>query len=196
MAPSPETQLVLQLQRIDELFNAPDADPFSDRTVEILGEAGLDVLWKQMVRRWPQRPDLQRVIVQLPPDQLTPSLTETARTALQRYCAAKIEENRQQRRFVTRKALRLLGYAALILVFALALMFAFYVGPLSFLPGWLRGILSILAVYVAALAIWNPLDSLIFDWAPFVRDNATYRLISAVEVVVEPQRDTDSQRPD
>jgi hypothetical protein len=114
------------------------------------------------------------------------------RAALQRYCAAKIEENRQQRRLVTRKALRLLGYAALILVFALALMFAFYAGPLRFLPGWLRGLLSILAVYAAALAIWNPLDSLIFDWAPFVRDNATYRLISAIEVVVEPQRNTDS----
>jgi hypothetical protein len=192
MAHSPETQLVLQLQRVDELFNAPDADPFSDRTVEILGEAGLDVLWKQMVRRWPQRPDLQRVIVQLPPDQLTPSSAKSVRAALQRYCAAKIEENRQQRRLVTRKALRLLGYAALILVFALALMFAFYAGPLRFLPGWLRGLLSILAVYAAALAIWNPLDSLIFDWAPFVRDNATYRLISAIEVVVEPQRNTDS----
>jgi len=27
---------------------------------------------------------------------------------------------------------------------------------------------------------------LIFDWAPFVRDNATYRLIDDLEVIVEP----------
>jgi len=187
----PDTQLVLQLQRVDELFNAPDADPFSSRAIDVLGEAGFDVVWKQMVRRWPWRPDLQRVIVQLPPDQLTPDLAETTRTALQRYCAAKIEDNRRQRRFITRKALRLLGYSALILVFALALMFVFYVGPLGFLPGWLRGILTILAVYAASLAIWDSLDSFLFDWAPFVRDNATYRLIGALEIGVEPQSGTD-----
>jgi hypothetical protein len=195
MTHSPDTQLVLQLRHIDELFNAPDADPFSSREIDILGEAGFDVLWKRMVRRWPQRPNLQRIIVQLPPDQLTPSLAETARAALQRYCAAKIEDNRRQRRFITRKALQMLGLSALVLLFALALMFLFYAGPLEFLPGWLRGILTILAVYAAALAIWDALDSFLFDWAPFVRDNATYRLISAIEVVVEPQRNTDSQQP-
>jgi len=191
MTDSSNTQLILPLRHIDELFNAPDANPFSSRELDILGEAGFDALWKRMVRRWPQRPDLQRVIVQLPPDQLTPDLAETTRTAWQRYCAAKIEENRQQRRFITRKALRLLGYSALITVFALALMFVFYVGPLGFLPGWLRGILTILAVYAASLAIWDSLDSLLFDWAPFVRDNTTYRLISLLDLRIEPQRSTD-----
>jgi hypothetical protein len=193
MTHSPDTQLVLQLQRVDELFNAPDADPFSSRAIDVLGEAGFDVVWKWMVRRWPQRPDLQRVIVQLPPDQLTPDLAETTRTAVQRYCAAKIEDNRQQRRFITRKALQLLGYAALIALFALALIFVFYVGPFGFLPGWLRGILTILAVYAASLAIWDSLDSLLFDWAPFVLDNTTYRLISLLDIRFEPQRGADSQ---
>ena len=60
MTDIPDTQLILQLRRIDELFNAPDANPFSSREIDILGESGFDVLWKRMVRRWPQRPDLQR----------------------------------------------------------------------------------------------------------------------------------------
>ena len=183
--PWPDAQLVLQLRRIDELFNAPEADPFSDRELDVLGEAGIDVVWKRMVRRWPQRPDLQRVIVQLPPDQLRPDLAETTRTAWQRYCAAKIEDNRQQRRFITRKALRLWGYAWLILLFALALMVLFFAGPLQFLPEWLRAIVSILAIYAFALANWDALDSLLFDWAPFVRDNATYTLISALDIRFE-----------
>ena len=187
MAHSPDTQLVLQLQRLDELFNAPEADPFSSREIDVLGEAGFDVVWKRMVRRWPQRSNLQRVVVQLPPDQLTPDLAETTRTAWQRFCAAKIEDNRRQRRSTTRTALRLVGYAGLITAFALALMFVFYVGPLGFLPGWLRGILTILAVYAASLAIWDSLDSLLFDWAPFVRDNTTYTLISALDLRFEAQ---------
>ncbi len=191
MTDLPGTQLVLQLRRIDELFNAPDADPFSSREIDILGESGFDLLWKRMVRSWPRRPHMQRVIVQLPPDQLTPALTETTRVVWQRYCTAKIENNRQRRRFTTQKGLRLWGYAGLILLFALALIFLFYVAPLQFLPGWLRGILSILAIYAFAVANWDALDSLLFDWAPFVRDNTTYRLISALEVVVEAQRDAE-----
>jgi hypothetical protein len=187
-----DTQLVLQLQRIDELFNAPDADPFSSRAIDVLGEAGFEVVWKRMVRRWPRRPDLRRVIMQLPSDQITPALTESTRTAWQRYCAAKIEANQQQRRFTIRKAQRLLGYSALILLFALALMFVFYVGPLEFLPGWLRGILTILAAYAASLAIWDSLNSLLFDWAPFVRDNTTYTLISGLDIRFEPQPGADS----
>jgi hypothetical protein len=193
MTDLPDTQLVLQLRRIDELFNAPDRDPFSGREIDVLGEAGFDVVWKRMVRRWPQRPDLQRVIVQLPPDQFTPTLAETTRAAWQRYCATKIEDNRQQRRLTTRKALRLWGYAGLILLFALALIFLLYVAPLQFLPAWLRGILSILAIYAFALANWDALDSLLFDWAPFVRDNTTYRLISLLDIRFEPQRGTNSQ---
>ena len=186
MAEIAETQFILQLQRVDELFNAPARNPFSARAVEVLGEAGFDLVWKRMVRRWPRRSALRRVSVQLPPDQLTPDLVESTRAAWHRYCAAKIEDNRQQRSLITRKALRLVGYSLLVLVFALALLFLFYAGPLQFLPGWLRGILSILAVYAFSLALWDSLDSLIFDWAPFVRDNATYRLIDNLEVIVEP----------
>jgi hypothetical protein len=181
-----ETQLVLQLKRVDELFRAPQQNPFSAREVEVLGEAGFDLLWKRMVKRWPRRSALRRVSVQLPPDQLSPNLAESTRAAWHRYCAAKIEDNRQQRSLITRKALRLVGYSLLVLVFALALLFLFYAGPLQFLPGWLRGILSILAIYAFSLALWDSLDSLIFDWAPFVRDNATYQLIDDLEVIVEP----------
>jgi hypothetical protein len=192
MADLPDTQLILPLRRVDELFNAPEADPFSSREIDVLGESGFDLLWKRMVRHWPRRSNVQRVIVQLPPDQLTPALTAATRAAWQRFCAAKIERNRQQRHLTTRKALRLWGYAGLILLFALALIYLFYAGPLQFLPDWLRAILSLLAVYAFALANWDALDSLLFDWAPFVRDNATYRLISALEIVIEPQPGTDA----
>jgi hypothetical protein len=186
MVEAAETQLTLQLQRVDELFNAPESNPFSSRELDVLSEAGFDLLWKQMVRRWPRRSTLRRVNVQLPPDQISPDLTEATRAAWHRYCAAKIEDNQQRRSLITHKALRLVGYSLLVLVFALVLLFLFYAGPLQFLPGWLRGILSILAVYAFSLALWDSLDSLIFDWAPFVRDNATYQLIDNLEVVVEP----------
>mgnify|MGYP006974891759 CR=1 FL=1 len=139
--------------------------------------------------------DEKTLVIQLPPDQITPALAETTQAAWQRYCAAKIESNRQRRRLTTRKALRLWGYAGLILLFALALIFLFYVAPLQFLPGWLRAILSLLAIYAFALANWDALDSLLFDWAPFVRDNTTYRLISLLDLRFEPPRVPTGRQP-
>ncbi|HTP10944.1 MAG TPA: hypothetical protein VMP08_21970 [Anaerolineae bacterium] len=185
MTHSTDTELVLSLQHINELFNAPDRDPFSEREIDVLGESGFDIVWKRMVQRWPQRSDLQRVIVQLPPDQLTPILTETTRAAWQHYCAAKIEDNRLRRRVNTGKALRQWGYAGILLGLTLGLIILLFTGPLQILPEWLRALLSILAVYGFALANWDALDSLLFDWAPFVRDNATYTSISALDIRFE-----------
>lgn len=186
MTHSAETELVLHLQRIDELFNAPECDPFSTREIDVLGESGFDVVWKRMVRRWPQQADLQRVVIQLPPDQLTPALTDTTRAAWQRYCAARIENNRQRRQLHTRQSLRLWGYAGLILLLTLGLILLFFAGPLQFLPEWLRALLSLLAVYAFALSNWDALDALLFEWAPFARDNATFTQISALELRFEP----------
>ncbi len=190
MTASSDTSFILPVQRIDELFNAPASDPFSDRPLEVLGEAGFDHLWKRMVRHWPRKADLQRVIVQLPPDQITPALTDSTRTAWQRYCAAQIEKNRQKRRLDTRKALRLWAYAGVILLFALAFIALMFLGPLSVLPEWLRAVLALLGIYAFALANWDALDSLLFDWAPFVRDNTTYQLIASLDLIIEPQPDS------
>jgi hypothetical protein len=74
----------------------------------------------------------------------------------------------------------------------LAVLPSAHIGLEGFWPllrSWLcphRGILTILAVYAASLAIWDSLDSLLLDWAPFARDNATYHLISVLDIRLEP----------
>ena len=42
------------------------------------------------VRHWHEA----RLVIQLPPDQITPDLQAQTQAAIQRYCAAKIEDNR------------------------------------------------------------------------------------------------------
>ena len=67
-------------------------------------------------------------------------------------------------------------------------MVLFYVGPLAFLPEWLRAYPEHpRRLCGLALANWDALDSLLFDWAPFVRDNTTYRLISVLDIRFESQ---------
>ena len=54
------------------------------------------------------------------------------------------------------------------------------------LPGFLRGILIVLALYACSVLSFDAVWSLVFDWVPFVQENAVYRVLKGMEVVVEP----------
>lgn len=194
---SNEVVIELHLNHADEMFNAPDANPFSTREVEILGEAGIDRLQKQVQQRWLRRPQFTRLTLRLPPDQIAAdadSVTQM-RAAIQRYCEAQIERNRVQRRRATQIGLRQLVIALIILLFDAALIYwlvsaatadADAGGISGVLPGFVSGVLIVLALFAGSLAIWDAIESLAFNWVPFVLDDASYRTISAMEVVVEP----------
>jgi len=59
------------------------------------------------------------------------------------------------------------------------------IGSLGLLSDYLRGILIVLSLFAASIAIWDALQSMIFDWVPFVSDHWVYRMISSLEVIVE-----------
>ena len=58
--------ITLDLTRVEELFQAPAANPFSAHEIEILGESGMDFLRKRYTRRWPKRRDALAVLIRLP----------------------------------------------------------------------------------------------------------------------------------
>jgi hypothetical protein len=180
----PKQDVILKLNSIGELFNAPDVNPFAANEIDVLGEAALPHAARQMLARRIRHWHEARLIIQLPPDQLTPSLADATRAAWQRYCAARIENNRL-RRLNTRKSLRLWGYAGILLLVTLGVIALMFAGPLHILPVWLRAVISLLAVYAFAPANWDALDALLFEWAPFVRDNTTYTQISTLELRFE-----------
>ena len=84
---APEAAITLQLNSIDELFTAPAANPFSSHAVDILGEAGLDIVQKRVLQRWPRLPRVVHLTVELPADQITPDLAQGCTVAVQCYYA-------------------------------------------------------------------------------------------------------------
>ena len=101
--------ITLDLTRVEELFQAPAANPFSAHEIEILGESGMDFLRKRYTRRWPKRRDALAVLIRLPSG--LPSgdmqagdrskidqLTQDTRAAIRRYCDVRVQANRQARR--------------------------------------------------------------------------------------------------
>jgi hypothetical protein len=189
---SENDDVVLELNDFDEMFNAPDANPFSTREVEILGEAGIDHLQKRIAQHWPWR-RFTRLTLRLPPDQIAPDSAEQTRVAIQRYCEAQIDKNRIQRRRAIQIGLRQLVIALPILLLDVAVLYWLVNAAASEQIGFLGGVLAVLALFAGSLAIWDAGESLAFNWVPFVLDDASYRTIRAMEVVVEPDNDLELQ---
>ncbi|HSN73644.1 MAG TPA: hypothetical protein VL334_00980 [Anaerolineae bacterium] len=183
---TPESAITLQLNTINEMFTAPAANPFSSHAVDILGEAGLDIVQKRVLQHWPRLPRAVHLTVRLPVDRITSEVAQGARVAMQHYYASKIEDNRLQRRLTIRRSLRQLLGAGVGILLALAFIALLVAAPLGLLPPFLRGVLIVLALYACSVLSFDAVWSLAFDWLPYVQENKVYRVLEASELTIEP----------
>ncbi|MGE5379067.1 MAG: hypothetical protein ACM3XO_28750 [Bacteroidota bacterium] len=179
--------IVLPLDNIDELFNAPDVNPFSTREVDLLGQAAMDCIEKRVTRYWPRKPSALHVTLQLPADQMTPGLVDDTRTAVRRYCANHIEGNRVHRQVVIRRALRQLAYAGLGSLVAFAIIALLWNSPLGLIPDSLRGVLIVLSALAVSVLLFDAVWAVAFDWIPFVQDNTVHTILMDMDLAIEPQ---------
>ena len=181
----PEQDVVLKLTTIDELFNAPDVNPFSGNEIDVLGEAALMRAARRMLARRVRQWHDARLVIQLPSDQITPDLQAQTQAAIQRYCAAKIEDNR-----ITIHLSRIrsaLGLAVVTVISVLVIAVAYLLFNTIF-----AGLPSEVGVVVAAsisvfvwVVLWDPMEKLLFDWVSPAMENRTLRGIMNMTIVVE-----------
>src|SRR4051812_1053133 len=166
---SPGT-ITLDLNHIEELFQAPPANPFSTHEIELLGQNGIDFLRRRYVRRWPKRRDTLDLLIRLPAESMQPGsmrngqLIQDTRAAIRRYCDVRVHANREARRLAMAQAQREL-LIALAVTFVAILMLALYAAsePAGFW-GYVLALATLFAAYAAALAVWDALESWFFDW--------------------------------
>jgi hypothetical protein len=187
MAMEPDISIVLPLNKIDEVFTAPDVNPFSTYEVDILGQTAMDCIEKRVTRQWPRKPRSVHVTLQLPADQITPGMGETTRAAVQRYCAKKIEGNQVHRQVVIQRSLRQLAYAGLGSLVALGIIVLLSLGPFGMLPESLRGILIVLSGLAIGVFTFDAVWSVAFDWVPFVQDNTVHTIMMGMDLSIEQQ---------
>ena len=181
-----DVSVTLPLNHLDELFNAPDANPFSTHEVDILGESGMVCIKKRVTRFWPGRPESIHVTLQVPAEQITPDLTEKTNAAVRRYCSDRIANNRLQRGLINQRSRRQFTGAILGTLIALVLIALLYANPFGLLPELVQGILIVFASFAIAILIFNALWSLVFDWLPFVQDNTVLTVLQGMELNIEP----------
>ena len=186
MAVNSDEPIVLRVDSVDQIFNAPDANPFAAGEGNILGEAALDrLLLQQQVQ--PRR-DLASLplVVALPADQITPDLEPQLAAALQRYCAARIEDNLLQIRHS--RLQHGVGLAVVfcvvvaVILLVLLLVTAVFTGLSALAQGMIAGGLCVFAWVI----LWTPLEALLFDWVEPTRENRVFAQIQQMRVAVQP----------
>jgi len=184
----PKQDVVLKLNTIDELFNAPDVDPFSENAIDVLGEAALPHAVRQMLARRIRHWHEARLVIQLPPDQITPDLQSRTQAAVRRFCTAKIEDNRLTIRLSRVRSAIGLAMVTLISVVVIVvawLLFKTIFAAVSDTAGVV--VAASISVFVWVI-LWDPMEKLIFDWVTPALENRNLRGIMDMDLVVEPWR--------
>lgn len=166
--------LVLPLDEINHLFVAPPYDPLAGQYEEL---SGLDRIFAEFQA---PTPDPGELVLKIPAEQITPGLEATCRTAIAGVCAARIEDLTQQRRATKllgrRELIFGLGFLAICLLIAIILETT--VSNTEFFGHFLiEGV-----IIVGWIALWNPVDMLIYAPWPIDRDIRVYERIRALEV--------------
>ena len=194
MSQSNVKDVTISLKTIEQLFIAPEVNPFAKDEVELLGEPALLRVLKRTEPGFFRRGGKIRLMVLLPPDQITPDLPEQVDAAIRRYCQARIADNRLQIRRTIWSGLRALPFGLIFLGISMGLSALFNSQLLTFIPDGLNNLLAEGFVVFGWIALWNPVSAFIYDWVPFWREMQVYRYMMAMEIQFRPQPTLD-RRP-
>ena len=171
-------ELSVDLSSIEELFAEPAADPFDP---ESRYQSGIDVIAADLRLRPLRRPS--RIVVRLPRQVIDSGLEERTRDALDRYCSAKIDENRLQEQDIRMQGRRtFLGAGIAVILIGLAYAALATLVPM---PDVLVALIGFWAGIAAWAIAWNPIDTLIFYWRPNRREAELFENIQKAELAIE-----------
>lgn len=187
MAENPNEQVVLRVNTVAEIFNAPDADPFASGEGTILGEAALDrLVLRQQVHPLHELASLP-LVVALPVDQITPELEPQLAAGIKRYCAARIEDNKLEIRHSRLQH----GVGMVVTLFVVLVVMAVgYLLLMTVLAGVSEVVQGLIVGAVCVFTwviLWDPLEALLFDWVAPARENRVLAQIMQMRVTVKTQ---------
>ena len=181
-------EVTISLKTVDQLFIAPEVNPFSENEVELLGEPALmRVLKRTEPGFFRRRRYKMRLTVLLPSDQITPDLPAQVDAAPQRYCQARIADNQLQIRRTIWSGLRASPFGLAFLGVSMGLSAMFGSQILTFIPEWLNSLLAEGFVVFGWIALWNPVGAFLYDWVPFRRANQVYQYMMTMEIRFQPR---------
>ena len=187
MANTLARDLIIRLDTIDQLFNQPDINPFSDDEIYVLGEPALIRAIRRLLARRVRHWEEMRLVIELPADQITPGLENQTEQALRRYSDAKIEDNHLTIRLS--RARSLLGLGIVIIISILVILLAYFLLT-SVFPRTSDTVKALIASSLSVfvwVSLWGPLEKLLFDWVQPHMENNILRKIPTLDIVIRPK---------
>lgn len=172
---------------VDQLFNAPDVDPFSTLESEITGEAALERLLRNLQLSPLRRASNLQLVVALPRTEITADLEPQLAEAIRRYCVARIEDNRLQIRLSRKQHTFGLMLVTALSLLAIALALILVTTIFADSTPVVQGVIAGAACVFIWVIMWDPLEALLFDWAMPAREIHALERLMNMEVVVEAQ---------
>ncbi len=165
--------------RLEELLEPPEARPLDGRFEE---RSGVDRLMDALRADYRRRLESvhARLILEELPSPETKDRVDRALRELSRYQDARLGE---QLASVRREGLLALRLGLLFVAACVAASVA--VDSMTFLPELLRTLFSGGIVIAGWVALWHPMELLLYERWPILRDRKLYRLISEMRTTIE-----------
>ena len=167
----------VELASLRELFQAPEPDPWSGRPH---ANAGIDRILNK-VRPGPRGPVHATIV--LPASERAADLEARTCTALQRYCDVRIARGLNDK-----ASLRHEGFATLwrgLVFMALCMLASRIVGEPRYLPGIIARFLDEGFIIAGWVALWYPLDVLLYQHWPLTREQRLYEQLRGMDLTFE-----------
>jgi hypothetical protein len=187
MENQPSRDIIFRLESIDQLFNAPDVNPFSEEEVDVLGEPALlraiRRLLAHRVKNWKEK----RLVLELPSDQITPGLEKQTEEALRRFSAAKIEDNRLKIRLSRVRSLIGVGIVTLIAIVLIALTYYLFTVAFPRTDDSIKALVASCVSVFVWVSLWGPMEKLLFDWVQPHMENNILRKLPELDIIIRPK---------
>jgi hypothetical protein len=160
-----------------ELFHPAELDPIGGQPY---AEPGLE----RILNRIRPQPDLPlRATLRLPAAERTPDLESRMRAGLQQYCDHRIAQITNDIASLRQEGLATLWRGLLFL--ALCMLGSQMLGEPKFLPGILARFLDEGLIIAGWVALWYPLDALLYQHWPLKRERRLYQSLRDMELELE-----------
>lgn len=172
------TLIELKLVRIEQLFNSFDPSPFHEKDLDRDAEAYIVDSLRDLAPGTPAK-----IVVYLPAEGLLEPEAQTTPAAVRHYFGYCHDATRLKLRLLLREGRMSLTLGLAFLFACIALRQVFFPAPTSTFGEIVAEGLLILGW----VAMWRPMETLLYDWWPVRRLVKTYALLAAIDVELRPR---------
>ena len=181
-----EAVFEIEISDIRYLVTAPEQDPFSDKPMEYLGQSAMERLIKIHRPLKTNKGKGYRLILRMPVDKVSPETASQAKGLISKFGTRMTEDNKNRIIQIQRRGRRQLPYALIVLFFFIALGIIFSMEFFLEMSPILALAISEGFYIVGWIALWRPIDVLLFDPMEIRMENKVLAKMMEMNVDVVP----------